>query len=146
MKLTPQILLTFDGQCEAAFKLYERAFDAAITFMMTWGNSPAAGEVGAGWAGKIYHATLKIGDVAISGGDPPPEVYKRPQGFEILLQMDEAAAAERIFQSLAEEGQALFPLQETFWAKRFGTVVDRFGIRWSINCEHAGGASQPVDV
>ena len=26
------------------------------------------------------------------------------------------------------------PLEKTFWAERFGTVVDRFGVNWSINC------------
>jgi PhnB protein len=26
------------------------------------------------------------------------------------------------------------PLQQTFWAQRFGAVVDRFGIPWGINC------------
>jgi uncharacterized glyoxalase superfamily protein PhnB len=26
------------------------------------------------------------------------------------------------------------PLQKTFWAQRFGSVVDRFGIPWGINC------------
>jgi PhnB protein len=27
------------------------------------------------------------------------------------------------------------PLQQTFWAARFGMVVDRFGIPWMVNCE-----------
>jgi PhnB protein len=29
------------------------------------------------------------------------------------------------------------PLEQTFWAVRFGMVVDRFGIPWLINCEEA---------
>jgi PhnB protein len=27
------------------------------------------------------------------------------------------------------------PLQKTFWAERFGTFIDRFGVPWMINCE-----------
>lgn len=27
------------------------------------------------------------------------------------------------------------PLQKTFWAARFGMVIDRFAIPWLINCE-----------
>lgn len=27
------------------------------------------------------------------------------------------------------------PLQETFWAHRYGVLTDRFGIPWSVNCE-----------
>jgi PhnB protein len=26
------------------------------------------------------------------------------------------------------------PFAETFWATRFGTVVDRFGVPWMLNC------------
>jgi PhnB protein len=29
------------------------------------------------------------------------------------------------------------PLQQTFWATRFGMLVDRFGIPWMINCVQA---------
>ena len=48
-----------------------------------------------------------------------------------------AAAAERVFQALKEHGTVTMPLQETFWAGRFGVLVDQFGIPWSINCEKA---------
>ena len=44
---------------------------------------------------------------------------------------------ERVFQSLAEGGTVRMPLQETFWATRFGILVDQFGIPWMINCEKA---------
>jgi PhnB protein len=27
------------------------------------------------------------------------------------------------------------PLEATFWAARFGMLVDRFGVSWMINCE-----------
>jgi PhnB protein len=37
-----------------------------------------------------------------------------------------------------EGGSVTMPLEETFWAARFGMVVDRFGIPWLINCEGAG--------
>jgi uncharacterized glyoxalase superfamily protein PhnB len=33
------------------------------------------------------------------------------------------------------------PLEKTFWAERFGLVVDRFGIQWMINCETADSVS-----
>jgi PhnB protein len=29
------------------------------------------------------------------------------------------------------------PLQETFWAVRYGMLTDQFGIPWMINCERA---------
>ena len=44
--------------------------------------------------------------------------------------------AERILRDLAQGGRILtLPLEPTFWAARFGMVVDRFGIPWTINCD-----------
>jgi PhnB protein len=133
MKLNPEIALVFDGQCEAAFRLYEQCMNGTITYMLKWGDSPMAADAPPGWESKICHATLKIGDTAMSGSDQP--LYRRPQGFSLTLQMDDPAAAERIFQALAENGDVQTPMQETFWARRFGSVVDRFGIPWAVNCE-----------
>ena len=135
MKLTPQISLSFDGQCEEAFRFYEQCLNGTLAFMLTWGDSRMAGAAPPGWEKKIAHATLKIGDTAISGSDRP--LYERPRGFEVVLQMNDPAVAERVFQALADGGHVAMPLQETFWAIRFGVLIDRFGIPWSINCEKA---------
>ena len=93
-----------------------------------------ADQAPAEWRDKIVHATLQVGGMAFSGGDVLPGVYQRPQGFQIQLNLDDAAAAEHIFAQLAESGAVTVPLQQTFWAQRFGSVVDRYGIPWAINC------------
>ena len=135
MKLNPQLSLGFDGRCEAAFRFYERCLNATIAGIFTWGGSPMAGDAPAGWEGKVFHATLKIGDTLIAGGDVHPDRYEQPKGFSVLLQMDDSEAAERVFQALAENGRIDMPLQQTFWATRFGVLLDQFGIPWTINCE-----------
>jgi PhnB protein len=149
MKLNPHISLAFNGQCEAAFRFYEQCLNGTIAYMLTWGDSPMAADAPPEWGAKIAHATLKIGDVGFAGSDVPPDRYEQPRGFQILLNMDDSVAGERIFQALAENGKVAMPLQETFWASRFGVVVDQFGIPWSINCERAAEPpreSPPVPV
>ena len=42
-----------------------------------------------------------------------------------------------VFRALAENGAVHMPLQRTFWAARFGMLVDQFGIPWMVNCEPA---------
>ena len=135
MKLNTNISLSFNGQCEAAFKRYERSLDGTISYRLKWGDSPMAAEAPDGWGAKVYHATLKIGDTVINGGDTLPHQYEKPKGFSLILEMDDPVAADRIFQALAENATIGMPLQETFWARRFGVLVDEFGIPWSINCE-----------
>ena len=43
--------------------------------------------------------------------------------------------ADRIFGALAENGTVRMPIQETFWAQRFGMLTDQFGTPWMVNCE-----------
>ena len=141
MRIEPRISLVFNGECDAAFSVYEQCLGGTLTFRLTWGESPMAVQAPPDWRDKIMHATLAVGDTALSGGDVLPERYERPQGFQIQLNLDDVAAAERIFSTLAEGGYVSFPLQQTFWALRYGAVVDRFGIPWGINCEGQDASS-----
>lgn len=132
MQLNPN--LNFNGQCEAAFKFYEQCLGGKIQTMMTWGDSPMADQVPAEWRHKIIHVTLIVGEAALLGCDVSPEGYEEPKGFSVTVQIDDPADAQRIFQALSEEGTVTMPLQQTFWAARFGMCVDRFGIPWMVNC------------
>ena len=135
MQLNPY--LSFNGQCEAAFKFYERCLGGKIECMMTYESRPGEYPVPPEWDKKILHATLKVGDQALMGADVPAGRYQKTQGFSLTLGLKDQAEAERIFKELAEEGTVEMALQETFWAVRFGVLVDRFGIPWTINCERA---------
>jgi PhnB protein len=135
MHLNLRTGLSFDGQCEAAFKFYERCFNGKMTFLLRWGDSPMAKDAPAEWKNKVLHATLAIGESSVSGADALPGSYEPPRGFTILLGLQDPGEAERLFHALAENGTVRMPLQETFWAYRFGSVIDQYGIPWEINCE-----------
>ena len=128
--------LSFNGQCEAAFKFYERCLGGKIEFIMPYESRPAEEyPVPAEWGKKILHATLRVGDQVLMGADAPPDRYQKSQGFSITVGLNDQAEAERLFKALSEKGTVEMALQETFWAIRFGVLVDRFGIPWTINCE-----------
>ena len=128
-------MLTFNGQCRTAFKFYEQCLGGKIQTMMTWGESPMADQVPSELSDRIIHATLIVGQSVLMGGDAPPESYEAPRGISVTINLADPAEAERIFRSLSENGTVRMPLQETFWAARFGMLADRFGIPWMINCE-----------
>jgi PhnB protein len=135
MQLSPY--LTFNGQCEAAFRFYEKCLGGKIVAMFPHRGSPVADKTPPEWLDKIMHARLTVGDNLLMGSDAPPEHYQKPQAFEVTLNPDDPAEADRIFQALSENGTVRMPIQKTFWAVRFGTLVDQFGIPWMINCEQA---------
>ena len=132
MKVNPH--LTFGGHCQSAFKFYERCIGGRIVTMLTWGDSPIAHQAPPAWRDKILHATLAVGDSVLTGVDVVPEQYQQPKGFSVQLGLDDPGDAERIFAALSEDGTVQMPLQRTFWALRFGVLVDQFGIPWEINC------------
>lgn len=127
--------LNFDGRCEAAFKFYEKCLGGKIISMSTFGSTPAGEHMPADWGNKIMHAHLTVGDAVLYGSDAPPDRYKRPEGFAVSIQADKPAEADKVFQALAENANVSMPIQETFWAARFGMLTDQFGIPWMVNCD-----------
>ena len=133
MHLNPY--LTFDGTCAEAFAFYERCFGTKASMTMRYGDSPMAEQTPPELRDKIMHTRINVGGVSLMGSDAPPGRYAAPAGTTICLGTDEPAEADRIFAALAEGGQVGMPIQETFWARRFGMVTDRFGTPWMVNCE-----------
>jgi len=135
MQLNPY--LTFDGQCKAAFNFYEKVLGGKIEAMMTYGGSPIAEQTQPEWRNKIMHARMIVGDKMLMASDAPPDRYEAMKGIMVTLGIDEPVEAERIFHALSENGTVQMPIQETFWARRFGMLVDQFGTPWMVNCEKA---------
>jgi PhnB protein len=137
--------LGFNGQCQEAFKFYEQCLGGKIGFMMTYGDSErmaaerggAAGHTAPEQKDRIMHARLDVGGAVLMGGDTPQGHWEAPLGFCVSIQIDDPAQAERIFNALADGGQVQMPIGETFWALRFGMLIDRFGTPWMVNCEKA---------
>ena len=132
MKMSPY--LSFKGECEAAFKSYERCLGGHPGEVFRYAGTPLADQVPADWSDKVMHASITIGGQKLMGGDVAPDRYEEPKGFSLSLQIESTAEAERVFHELAKGGRVVMPLEKTFWAARFGMLVDRFGIPWLINC------------
>lgn len=133
MQLNPYLM--FDGQCEAAFKFYEACLGGRIVAMVTHAESPMAGQTPPELRDKIMHARLVVGDTLLMGSDGQPGCQEEMKGFSVTIGVEDPAEAERIFHALEEGATVRMPMQETFWAKRFGMLVDRFGTPWMVNCE-----------
>jgi len=133
MRFTPY--LNFNGNCREAFEFYAQVLGGKIDTMMTHGESPIANEVPAAWHDRVLHASLLVGNEHLLASDSPPEYYEKPAGIYVSIHLTDAAEADRIFYSFAEGGTVTMPIEKTFWAERFGMVVDRYGTPWMINCD-----------
>lgn len=132
--------LMFDGQCEEAFNFYVQCLGGKLE-LMRYSEAPdsACGDLPAEYQQRIMHACLTLDEQLLMASDSaPPYVYEGIKGCSIALNADSIAEAERLFAALAEQGQVQMPMQATFWATRFGMLVDRFGVPWMVNCEQEG--------
>src|SRR5262245_14064280 len=139
MQMNPY--LSFNGECEAAFKLYEQVFGGQLGKVFRYAGTPLAHQVPADWQDKVMHGSVTVGGQELMGGDVAPDRYEPPKGFSLSVHIKDVAEAERIFRELSQDGNVVMPLEKTFWSEGFAMVIDRFGIPWMINCE---GSDQPA--
>ena len=121
--------LNFGGDCEEAFRFYERHLGGRITMMMSQSQAPGA-PPGAGNA--IIHARMEIAGTVVIGNDVPGSVFQKMRSVYLYLSVDSPGEAERVHKLLAEGGEVFMPMAETFYATRFSMLRDRFGVSWSI--------------
>ena len=129
------IYLNFLGNCEEAFKFYEKALGGKFESFATYDSAPADMPITPEFAKKVIHARIRIGDTQIFGSDAPPDRAGKMGGFSVSLTIDNVAEAEKAFNAISAGGQTHMPFSETFFAKRFGMAVDKFGVPWMVACQ-----------
>jgi PhnB protein len=125
--------LTFDGDCEEAFKVYEKVLGGKIVAMITHKDTPAEASVPAEWGNKILHARLLFGDNVLMASDAPPHRQEKMQASP--SRSTSRSPPRGVFNALSDGGTVTVPLAETFWAIKFAMFRDRFGTPWMVNCE-----------
>jgi PhnB protein len=124
--------LKYGGNCEQAFRFYEQHLGGKITMMMTHGQQPNPNDVSPDWKNAILHARMNIGETVLIGADVPPERFQPMRSVYLSLIVSSIDEAERIYTLLSDGGQIFMPMQETFFAFRFGMLRDKFGTSWMI--------------
>ena len=132
MKLIPY--LAFNGQCEEALTFYRDCLNGNIERTMYYSNDQDIGmEIPKHMVGQVMNMALTIGDDAIMGSDHFEPVSKEGN-ITLNMEFSQVDELESVFEALSEGGEVTMPLQDTFWNARFGTLTDKFGIRWMLNC------------
>jgi PhnB protein len=127
--------VNFPGSCREAFHYYEKHLGGRIEMLMTHGESPDQSRAKPEWKDLVLHARLAVAGTVLSGADIPSAQPMR--SAYLSLGVDSDADAERIFAALADGGEIFIPMNQTFFASRFGQLRDRFGINWMIMRERA---------
>lgn len=133
-----QAYLYFNGDCLEAFETYAKICGGSIQMMLDNENAPADAWFAPETRKRVFHASIKLGDTIVFGSDAMPGQYQAPAGFAASLAVGSVSEAERIFDALSDRGMVRMPMAPTFFAERFGMVVDRFGTPWMVIYEGKG--------
>jgi PhnB protein len=145
--------LIFNGNCRQAMEFYAKSLGAELK-LMTYGDGPGGGpgqEIPQEAKDKVMHAHLQKGSAVLMGSDATPDrAVTIGTNFWVSIDCESVQESEKIFSALSDGARLTMPLQQTFWAVRFGMLTDKFGINWMFNFgqpttgEHTGAPKDAV--
>jgi len=133
MELEPYLF--FYGQCEDALNFYSRVFGGKIEGIMRFEGSPMESQVPPDYKKKVMHARFKSPSLRFLAADGRPGTNQQGGNISLSLGSLSLAEAQRVWEKLAEGGRVEMPFSDMFWGAKFGSLTDKFGIDWMINCE-----------
>ena len=126
--------LNFNGNGAEALQFYCKALDGKVLFQQTFGESPMGAKTPDEHKNRLMHASFECeAGIFMASDSPPGFETKAGNNVSLSLQYDAPEQAEKFFNALAEGGSVMMPLQETFWALRFGMLTDKYGFIWMVN-------------
>jgi PhnB protein len=130
--MTIEPYLFFDGRAEEAIEFYKSALGAKVVAVIRYKENPEPQHNPPGSDDKVMHSLLRFGDAGVMISDGKCGGRPAFQGFALTLQASDEADATRKFSALGQGGQVQMPLGESFFARSFGMVADKFGVSWMV--------------
>ena len=130
------VYVNFDGNCREAVEFYAKVFVTEEPEIMTFGDMipdpkfPVTEET----KDLVLNASLIINESTVRFSDCYPG---RPlvvgNNITLIIESKNMDEIKSLFDKLKEGGSVLMELQETFWSKCYGYLIDQFGIAWQLS-------------
>lgn len=128
MKTPAKTFLMFQGVCEEAFTYWAQVIPNSEVLEIRR-HGPEAG----GAEGKVLGAEMSIAGQVVMGFDSPVEhAFNFTPRISFFLDCEDEAEIERVYAALLDGGEALMPIDNYGFSRRFGWVNDRFGVSWQM--------------
>lgn len=132
------LFINFNGNCREAVELYSEVFKTEKPQIMTYGDTPPQSDQEFPLFEEvkdfIMYASLNINGSVVMFQDVLPSMpIVTGNNINLTLAMDDMDEIKRIFNKLKEGGTVGMDLQETFWSKYYGSLIDKFGIPWQFS-------------
>jgi len=136
------VYLNFNGEAEEAFEFYKEVFQSEyIDPIARFSDVPQEEhmpDLSEEDKKLVMHVSLPItGGFVLMGCDAPSSMGMKANvgnNIHLNLQPDNRDEADRLFNALAEGGTITMPQGDMFWGAYYGSLTDKYGIHWMINC------------
>lgn len=133
MALNPYLI--FNGNAREAALYYAQVFGLPEPQLMTFG-SVHSDEIPPEAANLIMHTYLDIAGGKLMISDTFPGMpYQRGNDFTLAYVSSDEAAIRAAFEKLKDGGEVEMELQETPWSKAYGSLTDKFNVKWQFSHE-----------
>lgn len=128
--------LSFNGECQEAIELYQRAFNTKVSDILRFSDIPPSPdnpmELQENQKDWILQATIPFGDNFMRMSDSFREINDQSTDRIGIVVETTVDIVTHAFKVLSEEGKVDMPLQETFFSPSYGIVYDKFGVMWNL--------------
>ncbi len=134
--ITPNF--NFDGRCEEAIALYQKAFQASVGSLLRYSDADTrdwTGELNSEQANYIYHAELLIGNQRIMMCDNMDVDLFRSTSLSLTVTFDTSEEVKKAYDILKEGSTTIYPMHSTTYSSCIVVFIDKFGFRWGLMTE-----------
>lgn len=128
----------FNGQCEEAIALYEKAFGATTKFIMRYSdankrdwNFPLTDDK----KNMVYHAEMFIGNQRVMFSDIIEFDLSKGTSLFLVITFEDAESVKKAYEILKEGSTIVYPMKSTTYSSCFVSLIDKFGFRWVLMTE-----------
>ena len=134
--ITPNF--NFNGKCEQAIRLYEKAFNAKVECLIRYGDAHWENydeKLTAEQMNYIYHAEIYIENQRIMMSDNIDIDFQPSKALSLTVTMETKEDVIKAFNMLKDGGEIIYSIHSTAYSSCFCSLVDKFGFRWVIMTE-----------
>lgn len=131
-----EVFIHFNGNCREAVEFYAKIFATQKPEIISWGDVPANPEFPLSEEAKkrVIYTCLTINGSKVMFSDASPNVpVTIGNNISLTISKEDMGEINSLFHQLKEGGIVVMDLQETFWSKCYGMLIDKFGIPWHFN-------------
>lgn len=136
--MTIHAYVSFNGNCREALDFYAHVFEAEPPMLMTYGDTPDNPDfpISEEMKKRVMHARMTMDGTDVMFADAFPGMpFTAGNNVGLSIGSPDLGKIGAYYDRLKEGGQVVLEMQETFWSKGYGKVIDKFGIEWHLNHE-----------